>query len=285
MEKINPINYSCATVYKIKKTEIEKIDFALCEQPAETLEHFYERQEVKPDLLCNGGFFALSTGATVFTYVDDGKEVSINRDYLEGYGIKDNSFLFDVYGDNYSDFISAYPIFMKDGKVVNTSMGSEINYNARRTILGYDDFYIYVIIVELPGYAFSKIKAMLSELKIPNAINLDGGGSTRVLVNGKRDTEQIYSRPVDNVVAIYLKKEKVFFRVQTGAFSFKANAEKYREEITKLPDTIGAGYKNAYIRLINGLYKVQVGAFSKKENAEKVVEDLKKKGYSSFITT
>lgn len=272
-------------MFKIRKTEIEKIDFVTCEQPSETLEHFYNRQELKPDFLCNGGFFSLSAGTPVFTFVDDGKEKALNRNYLEGYGIRNNELVLDTYNRNYSDFISAYPVFMKNGSVVNTGMTSDIDYNARRTILGYDDSYIYVIAVELPGYAFAKIKTMLTELNIPNAINLDGGGSTRVLVNGERKTEQVYSRPVDNVVAIYFKKQKTIYRVQTGAFSVKANAERYRDEIAKLPDAIGAEYKNAYVRLINGLYKVQVGAFSKKENAERVVADLKKKGYNSFITT
>lgn len=286
MDVIKPKNYPCATIYKIRKTEIEKIDFTLCQQPTETLEHFYNRQTVKPDFLCNGGFFSMSTGETIFTFIDDGKEVSVHKNLLEGYGVKDGKDLvLDKYEGNYSDFISAYPVFMKNGNVVNSTVGSEINYNARRTILGYDQFYIYVIIIELPGYAFSMIKGMLTELNIPNAINLDGGGSTRVLVNGKRTTEQSYSRPVDNVVAIYFKKDQLLYRVQTGAFGVKANAERYQAEIQKLPDTIGAGYKNAYIRLINGLYKVQVGAFSKKTNAEKVVKDLKEKGYNSFITT
>lgn len=285
MEKLTYSKYPEIAVYKIRKTEIDKIDFDLCQQPAETLEHYYERQSIKPDLLVNGGFFALSTGETTFTYIDDGEEVSINKDYLEGFGIKDNTIEFGTYANNYSDFISAYPIFMKAGNAVSSSVGSEINYNARRTILGYDEFFIYVIIIESPGYAFSRIKGMLNELRIPNAINLDGGGSTRLLLNGKRETAMSYSRPVDNVVAIYLKKEKIIYRVQTGAFSKKDNAERYKAEIQKLPDSIGAGYKNAYIKLINGLYKVQVGAFSKKENAQKVVTDLKRLGYDSFITT
>ena len=285
MEILKIRNYPYATMFKIRKTEIEKIDFVTCEQPSETLEHFYNRQELKPDFLCNGGFFSLSAGTPVFTFVDNGKEEALNRNYLEGCGVRDNELVLDTYNRDYSDFISAYPVFMKNGSVVNTGMASDIDYNARRTILGYDDSYIYVITVELPGYAFAKIRTMLTKLKIPNAINLDGGGSTRVLVNGERKTEQVYSRPVDNVVAIYFKKKKTIYRVQTGAFIMKANAEKYRDEIAKLPDTIGAEYKNAYVRLVNDLYKVQVGAFSKRENAERVVADLKEKGYNSFITT
>ena len=93
------------------------------------------------------------------------------------------------------------------------------------------------------------------------------------------------SRPVDNVVAVYLQDVRTIYRVQTGAFSKKPNADKLMQSIRKLPDEIGAGYANAYVRQVDGLYKVQVGAFSKKAGAERVVEDLAKLGYSSFITT
>lgn len=43
METIKPANYPCATIYKIPRNEIEKIDLALCNQPSETLESFYKR--------------------------------------------------------------------------------------------------------------------------------------------------------------------------------------------------------------------------------------------------
>lgn len=287
MEIYTPNNYSCATIYKMKKSEIEKIDFALCRQPRETLEDFYERQEKKPDLICNGGFYSLNNGNTVFTFVDDEKEITIDTNYLNGIGIKDGQLVIGIYDKTFSDFVTGYPVLLRDGYVVDVDIGSEINYNARRTILGYDNYYVYLIIIESPGYAFSKIRGMLSELNIPNAVNLDGGGSTRVLRNGKRDTKVVYSRPVDNVVCFFLKKDepRTIYRVQTGAFAIISNAEKYRNKIRALSDEISAGYKNAYIRQINGLYKVQVGAFSVKLNAERVVEDLKKKGYDSFITT
>lgn len=284
MEVLTPSNYSCATIYKIKKSEIDKIDFALCKQPTETLEDYYDRQTKKPDLLFNGGFFALSTGATVFTYQDEGKNISYNKDYLEGISVKDNDLIISKYDSSCKDFVTGYPILVKDGNIVDTDTGAEIDYNARRTILGYDDIYVYVIIIESPGYAFSKIRSMLSELKIKNAINLDGGGSTRLLVNGKRVSKVVYSRPVDNVVAIYLKQD-IIYRVQTGAFAVYTNAERYRDTIRGLPDELNVGYRNAYIRVTNNLYKVQVGAFRNRNNAERVLEDLKYKGYNAFITT
>ena len=283
MEYIKVKNYPYAHGYKIKKSEIQKIDFALCKEPRETLESYYKRQAVKPDVLSNGGFFNMANGGTIFGYKDEDRAISYRSDLIEGMGIKsDGTLELGKWGNQYKDFISGYPVLIKNGKAVSSNVGSEINYNARRTILGYDDSYIYLLIVELPGYKFSTVKSMLLSLGIKNAINLDGGGSSRVLKDGKRVTNVIDSRPVDNVVAIYLKK---IYRVQTGAFSSEQNAKAYLEKIKSIDDTIGAGYANAYIRKIDTLYKVQVGAFSKKENAEKVKDHLKSLGYSAFITT
>ena len=131
---------------------------------------------------------------------------------------------------------------------------------------------------------FAQMQDMLIELGVAYAINLDGGGSTKILYNGESITSTMYNRAVDNVVAFYLKPT-IIYRVQTGSFSLKANADKFCEKIRALPDKIGAGYAKAYVRKVNGTYKVQVGAFSVKSNAQKVVSDLKSLGYSCFITT
>jgi cell division septation protein DedD len=114
------------------------------------------------------------------------------------------------------------------------------------------------------------------------AINLDGGGSTKILQKGKSITSAVYNRAVDNVLAVYLKK---LYRVQCGAFSKQINAMSLRTKIRDLPDDIGAGYKNAYVRKIDNYYKVQVGAFSNRLNAQMVLNDLKDKGLDAFITT
>lgn len=65
-------NYNGITIVKVPKIEIDKIDFISCSEPKETLEHFYNRQTIKPDVLINGGFFALNNGTPVFDFTDDG---------------------------------------------------------------------------------------------------------------------------------------------------------------------------------------------------------------------
>lgn len=71
---------------------------------------------------------------------------------------------------------------------------------------------------------------------------------------------------------------KTLYRVQTGAFSKKSNADALSAKLK------AAGFDN-FITQVGGLYKVQVGAFSKKENAENQMEKLKAAGYDAFITT
>lgn len=283
--------YDFVKIFRINRTLIDRVDFALCKQPRETLDSYYKRQTIKPDLMCNGGFFNMSSGDTVFTFVDERNVIAMDQNLNEGMGVLDNELRFGNYDSRFKDFISGYPVLIKEYMPVTTNVGAELDYNARRTILGYDNTYLYMIAVESPGLRYSKMKELLVELKIKHAINLDGGGSTRILKEGKVVTNSlIYNRPVDNVVCVYLKKintdsPNTIYRVQTGAFSNKGNAEIYQKTIRALDDSINAGYKNAYIRLIDNLYKVQVGAFSKRENAEKVVKDLKEKGFNSFITT
>lgn len=66
------------------------------------------------------------------------------------------------------------------------------------------------------------------------------------------------------------------YRVQTGAFSKKENADRLALELnTKGIDT--------YVVKIDDLYKVQCGAYSNKQNAINMSNRLKSMGYSNFI--
>lgn len=70
----------------------------------------------------------------------------------------------------------------------------------------------------------------------------------------------------------------VLYRVQTGAFKVKKNAEALEAKVK------AAGF-DTYITIVDNMYKVQVGAFSKKENATALAAKLKAAGFDCFITT
>ena len=73
-------------------------------------------------------------------------------------------------------------------------------------------------------------------------------------------------------------KPEILYRVQTGAFSNKANAD------AMLAKVKAAGF-DTYMVKVDNLYKIQVGAFSKKTNADAMAAKLKAAGFDTYITT
>lgn len=68
------------------------------------------------------------------------------------------------------------------------------------------------------------------------------------------------------------------YRVQTGAFKVKANAN------AMLAKVKAKGF-DTYMVKVGDLYKIQVGAFKVKANAEAMLKKLQAAGFSAFITT
>lgn len=273
-------DYSYVTIVEIPKDEIQLVDMDLCAQPKQTLKAYYDACSVKPAIICNGGFFALSTGETCFNYTDDGKIISTNSNYKEGMGVLNGTLTYGSLGRlPFTDFVSAYPVLIEKGQKTNITIASDINYKARRTILAYNNSNIYIIAIEAPGMRFAEMQTLLINMGVEYAINLDGGGSTKILENGKSITSTAYNRAVDNVIAFYLKP-KTIYRVQLGAFALKSNANNLLAKVKNL----GGDYANAFIKKVGLYYKVQVGAFGVKANATRMLNDLKSKGFDAFIT-
>lgn len=224
----------------------------------------------------------MATGKTIMDYIDNGIQKSNDRTWNSyGIGINLNGELkFGQEIDGWKDFLTAYPPLIINGIYNTMNIGNELNYKTRRSIIGYNDKNVYLIVIDNPGANLKEAGQIALDVGCQYAVNLDGGGSTRLLYKDKVIAAAAYNRPVDNVIAIYLKKEKILYRVQLGAFSSETNATAYCKQIQQL----GGTYASAYVRYIKPYYKVQVGAFSIKENAEKMVKDLKTKGYNAFIT-
>lgn len=68
------------------------------------------------------------------------------------------------------------------------------------------------------------------------------------------------------------------YRVQTGAFSKKSNADAMEKKLK------AKGF-DTYMVQSGGLYKVQVGAYSVKANADAMMKKVKSAGFDAFITT
>ena len=205
---IHPV-YDYVSIVEVGKHEIHSCDFAACREPRETLGSFYNRQKIKPNVLVNAGFFALSNGSPVFNTIDEHVVRSNNSNYKVGMGIDKNTgeLKFGHLDDqNWKDFLSGYPVLLAgEGPISVFATGSEINYSATRSVLGMNDETIFVLHIGRPGMRFEDMSRMLYEMGVKYAINLDGGGSARLLVNGSVFGTPTENRSVDNVFCIYLK--------------------------------------------------------------------------------
>lgn len=67
-----------------------------------------------------------------------------------------------------------------------------------------------------------------------------------------------------------------YFRVVTGSFKEKSNAEDHAAALKK------AGF-DSFLAYVNGYYRVVTGSFTSRENAEDRAAVLKKKGFDSFL--
>lgn len=215
MKVYNHSDYSYVTIVEVPHKEVEKLDLLIGAQPKEKLGTMYGRLTEKPDVLINAGFFALSTGEPCFNLVDDGTVYATNTKYRWGFGISKDHKSFEYNSidnlqkkNNYSDFISGYPNLVDQGKsCAPWTFATEINYKAARSVAAYDDTNIYFITIGKPGMNFTTMATMLVNMGIKYAINLDGGGSSRLLVGGEVANTPTEDRAVDSMLALYLTEE------------------------------------------------------------------------------
>lgn len=103
-------------------------------------------------------------------------------------------------------------------------------------------------------------------------------------------TDEFADQCAEAIVEVLVERGKLskktavstIYRVQIGAYSKKANAEKMLKKVTKSGFD---GYIKAIASSTSVLYRVQVGAYSKKTNAEAMLSKVKKAGFSGYITT
>lgn len=218
MEILRPKTW--ITVIKLAKSEIAKVDIAMAKEPKETLSSFYKRQSEKPDFLINGGLFGMANGVTLSTTVDEGKK--IKSDVFSNYGLqinKDNTMIFKTFAtdSNMRDFIGGSPTLVIDGKVNIDKKGLEkdsgfINGRHPRTAIGMNKDYFFMVAIDgrrtdKPGMTITELSNfMLNDLKCTHAVNLDGGGSTRMMQKDIVLNSPTENRAVDNFVVVYLKK-------------------------------------------------------------------------------
>lgn len=105
---------------------------------------------------------------------------------------------------------------------------------------------------------------------IPGAVN-EPSAAANVIVEETESTSALELESAE------VQRAPVY-RVQTGAFSQRENAENLLYPLQQ------QGFP-AYIMLEDGLYKVQVGAFGRLDNAVRMEQVLRRFGYNTYVTS
>lgn len=145
------------------------------------------------------------------------------------------------------DFIGGAPTLLIDGEINLDMKGIGSSFattSTQRTAVGVDGKNLYIISTVKNKATLNEVANELLKQGCVDAINLDGGASTALYVDGK----VIYSgRNIPSAIGVKLKTKE--------------------EEVES-----------------EKLYKVQVGAFRNKSNAENLKKQFNDLGYDAFIT-
>lgn len=278
MEIYSPTNKSYVHIAKIPRTEIKKIDIATCNEPAETLDSFYKRQAVKPDLLVNCSLFGMSSGIPCFGLIDEGKIRANDGARVLGVGVKnDADIAFGHINDGWRDWVSGYPVLVQDGKKTTITDALDLNYKAKRMMWGFNNQYVYIVAVEDPGMLFNEMQDLMCDLGCSYAINLDGGGSVRMLQDGKKVVGSLVNRPVDNVLAIYLKTEtssNTTSTTQPTEITYNKGGQATMKIIEDIIPQKGGKVRPGYVRTKKWIVIHETGNTSNGSNA---------KGHSNYL--
>ena len=202
-----------------------------------TMGQWYARQADKPDLMINASLWD-GKGA-IGTIWQDGKLVR-NEGTGFGFGItKAGGYGFgDPWGD-WQDYITGHPALVQDGKALPYSVGQDVmTSKTKRSVLAGAGDRLYLITAD--SMTIAQLRAALISFGVYHAINLDGGGSSRLMVDDKAVNNPTDDRRCPNAVAIWLKHDneedkqtmskKVFLGVGHGGKDTGAVADGFREK-------------------------------------------------------
>lgn len=199
---------SYITVVTIPKDKINKLDIVMGTEPLELMSKAYARLG-KPSFMLNGGFFDTSNGKTASNLIDEG---IVKGKGCSDFGLMANgsSVKFSNAAEANFDFVGGTPALVKNGVIdIDQSYGDSFN-NARhpRSAVGDNKDNIFLVAVDGrtkgPGMTLKELAEFMLSIGCVNAINLDGGGSTRLLHNGAAINKPTENRAVDNFICVYL---------------------------------------------------------------------------------
>ena len=191
-------------IVTIGNDEIEKID--IVQLGGLTMKKWYDKQAEKPDYMINASLW--DDKGAIGTIWQNGKLVR-NEGSGYGFGINEKGgFGFgDPWSIDWNNYITGYPALIKDGQIMPDSVDAYVmNAHTKRSVIGSAGSNLYLI--SMNNVTVEQLKVALSNYGIYNAINLDGGGSSRLMIGANAVNAPTDDRIIPNAIAVWLKKDK-----------------------------------------------------------------------------
>ena len=185
---------------EIDRRDIRRID--IVQLGGLTMNQWYSRQKDKPKYMLNASLW--DNKGPIGTIWLDGKLV---RDEGTGYGfgISDGGFSFgDPWNTKWDNYITGYPALIQNGRKTTVSVDSYVQNSVnRRSAICCKDNVLYM--VTGTGLKLNQFRDQLATYGMTEAINLDGGGSSRLLVDGDAINSPTDDRRCKLAIAVWVK--------------------------------------------------------------------------------
>lgn len=200
---VTPITYKNLTIVPIPMEKIRRV--GIVDLGGLTMGEWYARQTDKPDAMINGSLWD-SKGA-IGTIWKDGQ---LQRNEGNGFGIGEvgNGWAFgEPWEQPWTDYITGTPALIRAGKATGAHMPLERDEVAstRRSAVCGAGLFLYLVTGQ--GLTLRQFAEQLQSFGMYQALNLDGGGSSRLMVDGVPINAPTDNRRCPNAVAVWLVKE------------------------------------------------------------------------------
>lgn len=186
----------------INKSEVKEIRFL--KDKKMKMSEWYEK--TKADCLINGALFN-PDGTPIENYISDYIVYSKSDWAVDGVSVTDNIIEFGK--PKGRDFISGFPCLVPK---ININIGNSLSGANPRSVFSINNNEILLTTVDGRqngrGMVITQLAYYMSMMGVTHSINLDGGGSTRMMFKGEVLNKPTEDRAVSNVIAIWLKDEK-----------------------------------------------------------------------------
>ena len=173
----------------------------------DTMGSWYNKQTQKPVCCINGSLYKGNYNYPIGTVIYGGTMVN-NAGNGYGFGHVDGKPSFgNPWAQRWTDYITGYPGLIADGKSIESGFSDPVVFNTKtkRSAVAWKPGHVYFI-ASVCGITVKELQSKLLSLGMQSAINLDGGGSSRLMFNGQTVNSPTDNRKITNMLVCYESK-------------------------------------------------------------------------------